>query len=237
MMKVALALGVAFAAMAMAAEAQPDGGNHVYIRTAGPHVRIDADNDGWITRAEAASAADRAFGDLDSNHDGRLTSDDRPQMEEFNIRTPAPGEADEEGCNRTVEGSGDDRRVTIICRSEAGEHGGRRVVRPAPGAGEDGERHVEHSVTIIRRGGGDEDVAAPVAPIPPVPPMAIMLFANSEEADLNGDGALSQDEFRAQHLRFFDASDVNGDGRVKFDPPPRPPQPPEPPAPPAPPRH
>ena len=63
----------------------------------------------------------------------------------------------------------------------------------------------------------------------------MMLIANSEEADRNGDGALSREEFVAQHLRFFDASDANGDGRVRFEPP-VPPTPPAPPAPPEPPR-
>lgn len=61
----------------------------------------------------------------------------------------------------------------------------------------------------------------------------MMLGLGADEADANGDDALSLEEFRTLHLRFFDASDVNGDGRVKFDPPefehgP----PPEPPAPP-----
>jgi hypothetical protein len=66
--------------------------------------------------------------------------------------------------------------------------------------------------------------------------MALMLLANSEEADTNGDGALSRDEFRTQHLRFFDASDVNGDGRLRFEPLPEPPVAPEAPEPPQPPR-
>jgi hypothetical protein len=75
-----------------------------------------------------------------------------------------------------------------------------------------------------------------VAPAPPVPPMPfMMLIANSDEADRNGDGALSREEFVAQHLRFFDASDANGDGRVQFEPP-TPPVPPVAPTPPEPPR-
>src|SRR5262249_60892321 len=85
-----------------------------------------------------------------------------------------------------------------------------------------------------------EAPGAPVAPRPPHPPhapMLMMLFANAEEADTNHDGVLSRDEFRAQQMRFFDASDANGDGKIKFDPPapPEPPVPPEPPMPPAPP--
>lgn len=88
--------------------------------------------------------------------------------------------------------------------------------------------HIERHV-IIRREGGE----APDADEPPHPPRApfMMLIANNEEADLNGDDALSLDEFRNQHLRFFDASDVNGDGRIRFDPPdlPEPPEAPPPP--------
>ena len=40
--------------------------------------------------------------------------------------------------------------------------------------------------------------------------------------------------FKALQLRFFDAADVNGDGKIKLPPPP--PEPPEPPQPPPPPR-
>ncbi|MEQ1493647.1 MAG: hypothetical protein ABL932_24195, partial [Terricaulis sp.] len=120
-------------------------------------------------------------------------------------------------------------------------------------------RDGDREVIIIRTNGEDggdwtslEGDVAPVAPVPPVPPTPMvapvppvppvppapfmMLIANSEEGDRNGDGALSREEFVAMHLRFFDASDANGDGRVRFEPPPRPPEPPAPPAPPEPPR-
>lgn len=89
----------------------------------------------------------------------------------------------------------------------------------------------------------DDDRAMPRPPRPPRPPgppIMMMLFAHSGEADLNGDGALSKDEFVNQQLRFFDAADANRDGKVKFDPPPVTmidiPEPPEAPMPPAPPR-
>ena len=49
--------------------------------------------------------------------------------------------------------------------------------------------------------------------------MFMMLMANSDEMDTNHDGAISREEFRAQQLRFFDASDANGDGRIRFEPP------------------
>jgi hypothetical protein len=62
--------------------------------------------------------------------------------------------------------------------------------------------------------------------------MFMFLMGEDSEADLNNDGALSLDEFRNQHLRMFDAQDINGDGRIRA---PRMPDPPAPPAPPAPP--
>jgi hypothetical protein len=108
-----------------------------------------------------------------------------------------------------------------------------RLEEVAEQLAEQAERQVHREVVVID--GGNELHMVPsvpsvpgVAPVPPAP-MFIMLIANSEEADTNGDSALSRDEFRAQHLRFFDASDANGDGRVRFDHP-TPPTPPEPPA-------
>ncbi len=239
-MRLALALGVAFTAMTAAAFAQQS--DRIFIRHhGGPHAEIDANNDGWVSRAEASAGADRVFADLDSNDDGRLTETDHPQIEEFNIRVPEPGEPAEDGenCTRTVDPpnarEGEERRVTVICNSESS---GRRVLRHHGDAGE----HHERTVTIVRSGHGEghaeADAAAPVPPVPPLPPhppMFIMMYGNSE-ADLNGDGAMSQDEFRAQHLRYFDAADANGDGRVRFERPPAPPEPPSAPTPPEPPR-
>jgi hypothetical protein len=139
-----------------------------------------------------------------------------------------------------------ERRVVITRHDDA-----------PPAHAEHGEQHAETEL-IIRRGEAaevpeppeaPEVPGAPVAPRPPHPPhaphapMLMMLFANSEEADTNHDGSLSRAEFRAQQLRFFDASDANHDGKIRFEPPPMPPEPPaspappEPPAPPAPPHH
>jgi hypothetical protein len=66
--------------------------------------------------------------------------------------------------------------------------------------------------------------------------MFAFMMGEDSEADLNGDGVMSQDEFRNQHLRMFDAHDVNGDGRVRAHRLPEPPEPPVPPTPPSPPR-
>src|SRR6185312_15476598 len=249
---------VAFALAALGATgvaAYADQAQRVIIRHhGGAMMDMDANHDGWLTRAEAAAGADRMFDQLDTNHDGRLSDADRPHMEHDadviigdRDGTPAP---DDENCTRTTEGD----RVTVICRSGdeagAGQRVERRVIvrhgdHAAPHA--EAGRHVEREVTVITRDGDDDDdmVApeappvpgtpapphtphAPMPPHPPHPPMFMMLMANSDEMDTNHDGAISREEFRAQQLRFFDASDANGDGRIRFDPP-APPMPPAPP--------
>lgn len=201
-MKRIAAVALAYTAFIMSAAAQQGHEEHrVVIRHGGGHghdmVRIDADNDGWLTRAEATAHAQTMFGELDTNSDGKLDGADRP--------------ADLDG------------DVVI-----------ERGAPPAPGAE---APRIERHVTVIRR--GDDAVSEapapprpPMPPRPPRPPMFVMMFANTEEADRNGDGALSREEFVTQQLRFFDAGDGNGDGRIRFEPPPEPPEPPEPPAPP-----
>ena len=229
-MKLPLTLGVALVVMTAAASAQTE--ERVFIRHHGGHASMDANDDGWITREEAAAAADRLFDDLDSNDDGRLDDADRAGRHHvFAFRHGgghAPHVLEGENCTRSEEGEGDERRLTVICRSESGE---------GPEWSE--ERRVERRVTVVRSGHEhDDEAVAPVPPVPPIPPMPavpmmLMVFVNTEEFDRNGDGALSREEFRAQQLRYFDAGDGNGDGRVRAV---RPPEPPEPPAPPAPPR-
>lgn len=302
-MRLAMALGAGLAALTIAGAAQSQ--QRIVLNMAGPGASADADNDGWISRAEAANAADSSFERLDSNDDNRLDAEDRRA---FTAHLLGPGcEYDEEGegderrvevrCERTSTASGqdisivnidednctreesgdeNDRRVVVRCVNEAGEGGNRRVlVRPTPNGdvrvirpggeddncrreetnengqrrvtvtctGSDGERTIDTTPgasgdRIERRSGESVWVeAAPLIPpiplIPPVPPIP-MAIAFDGEADLNGDGGLSREEFRAQQLRYFDASDVNDDGRIQA--PPRPPEPPMPPAPPEPPR-
>jgi hypothetical protein len=298
-MKYALILGAAASSLALSASAQPTPPTppatpHVMIMHHGPDLNVDVNHDGWISRAEASAAADRMFDELDVNHDGRLTSADRPVWRDADDHVMAI--PDDRNCQTSSTGDGNDRRVTVICRDEAGPgqhagmpaptdpncqtttedrgHGERRVTVICHGDEEhaDNSRQVERRVIITRNGSdaaapqvehgeqriereviirNDDDTAelpeppeapaapgAPVAPRPPHPPhapMLMMLFANAEEADTNHDGALSRDEFRAQQLRFFDASDANHDGKIRVEPPPMPPQPPAPPAAPEPP--
>ena len=253
---------VAFALAALGATsvaAYADQANRVFIRHHGPMMDIDANHDGWLTRAEAAAGADRLFDELDTNHDGRLTdADHRAMHADFDMRVPGPEglpAPDDRNCTRTAEGD----RVTIICNSDDSAEAGQRVERrvivrhgdhAAPHA--EAGRHVEREVTVITRDDDDDDdmaaptpppapgtpapphaMHAPMPPHPPHPPMFMMLMASSEEMDTNHDGAISREEFRAQQLRFFDASDANGDGRIRFEPPPEPPVPPVPPVAPA----
>lgn len=205
-MKVLVALAVAGVAYTLTAYAQPlREDRRVVIRHGGDVLQsapIDANDDGWISRAEAIAAAERSFDMLDSDDDGKIDESDERAM----------------GVHRFVHRLAD-----------------------GPATTEDRQERVERRVTIIRHGGDDEgfEIEVPEPPLPPEPPQppAFMLFiSNSEEFDSNNDGALSRDEFLAQHTRFFDAGDGNGDGRIRFDMP-DPPEPPEPPQPPAPPRH
>ena len=282
-MKYALILGAAASALALTASAQPAPPHVMMMHHGGMDLNVDANHDGWISRAEASAAADRMFDEQDTNHDGRLTPQDRPVWHDAGDHVMAI--PDDANCQSTNTNG----RVTVICRAEDGP--GQHAALPAPddrncqtntedqGQGrrrvtvtcqdeeehaDNGARQVERRVIITRDGDGgaaapqvehgeqrteteviirnDGDVAeapqppeAPAAPRPPHPPhapMLMMLFANSEEADTNHDGVLSRDEFRAQQLRFFDASDANHDGRIRFEPPPMPPAPPAPPEPP-----
>lgn len=280
-MKLSLALGVAAAAWAVATIASPQ--TRVFVGHGGPGG-LDADTDGWITRAEAAAGFDRMFDEMDANDDGSLTQADHQGHREFNLRfehgAHAPHamalDGDDENCERTESNENGQRRVTVICRGEAeaegeedGERGeqrgerrvvivrdgdgeapsaaeieritrraerearhaerhARRAEREARRHGEEGEHHARRHVVIVN----GEGEGAAWAPHAPHAPMMMMMLGGHGEADLNNDGALSRDEFRAQHLRFFDAGDANGDGRVRLPEPPAPPQAPEPPAPP-----
>ncbi len=287
-MKLALTLGVAFTAVTMAAATANTTTRTIIRHGGGPEINMDADGDGWLTRAEATAAADRIFDGMDTNNDGRLTSEDRPARHHARARFHAPdvdfdvlveggaGETmvweDEDGGERRVivrrgEDLTEEERASIerqveramaqaerameraeaqteraeaaaaraAARAEAhANRASRDAIRRAREATRDSQRHVNREVVVIRANG--DELIAPVAPHPPRPPMFMMLVANSDEADTNGDGAISREEFRAQHLRFFDASDANGDGRVRFEAPPTPPVAPTPPTPPTPPR-
>jgi len=211
-----LTIGVAAAALGLAGvvavSADPPPAGAPRAERHRPFGDLDANSDGFVSRAEVQAHTERAFDAMDTNDDNKLDSADRSRMrmvEKRVIRKSGEGkDIDKEIENIIVEhgGSGGDGERRVIVRKHDGKggdrHGGPRVHR--------------------MRGGG----------------MPFMMLMHSDEADTNGDGALSKQEMVAQHLRFFDAADVNGDGKVKFDPPapPTPPTPPLPPTPPTPPR-
>jgi len=287
-MKLPIALGIAVAALTVVGASAQSTSRHVVIHGDSDSIsQIDANEDGWVTRAEAATSFERIFGELDTNNDGKLDDADhreiRVDVDGPNVRIFRSGDGDV----RVIHGDLDDetearieREVeAAVARAEAhaeraerhaeriereveraverAERDAERAERDAERAERHAERHVQRirdgnrEIIIIRgdgEGGNWTTLEGGVAPVPPVPPVApvppvppvpampfMMMIANSEEADRNGDGALSREEFVAQHLRFFDASDANGDGRVRFDPP-RPPEPPVAPAPPEPPQ-
>lgn len=227
-----LALGCAALALTSAAAA----GEHRRGLVIG-HSFSDTDGDGWMTRAEAAAAADRAFDDLDTDGDGRLTQAD------FDARFAALDREVEEALARA-----DVARERAHAQAREARAHAREARRQARAAAEDArnvERRVERIESrdgrvverhvLVLRGDGADEIAPPAPPRPPRAPRltGAGMFAHFEEADLNGDGALSREEFRAQQLRRFDADDANGDGRIRA---PQPPAPPEAPAAPRPPR-
>jgi hypothetical protein len=177
--------------------------------------RIDANKDGFITRAEAQSEAERVFGEMDGDNNGKLDSADRAASPRMMIHHMS-GDGHRRGGGRHGD---DDHNVEVIVRGGDGEE---RTV-------------IERREVRVERAAPKEG-AVPRPPRPPGPPMTMMMIMQSNEADRNGDGALSKEEFVAQQLRYFDAGDANGDGKVKFDLPPMPPAAPPPPAPPEAPR-
>ena len=219
-MRLALALGVAFGALTLTAYAQPEEREHhrVFIQAHGGHD-IDANDDGFITRAEMTAGADRMFGDMDRNDDGRLNDADHPPMDDHVMRIEREAGGDGERIVRVIR-NGED--VTEHHTGNHERHAERRVERHE---GDD-----DRNVIIMRGDGGEWTHAIP--PLPPHPPMLMFASNNIEEFDRNNDGALSQEEFRTQQLAQFDAQDGNRDGRIRAMRHPQPPTPPEAPRPP-----
>lgn len=198
----ALAAGLILAGLAIAHEPR------IRIERHGPGFfglermeNLDADEDGWISRAEMAAAAEKSFAERDEDKDGKL---DQPNWEELEKRMEGARKRVKEAAEKFEDRRGDIERV-------------------------------HREVFVFRSEEGDEEVQEfefQAPRMPALPPL--MIFSQTSEADLNGDGALSKDEFVAQQLRFFDAADANRDGKVRAIAFPRPPAPPQPPKPPQP---
>lgn len=169
---------------------------------------LDSDKDGFVTRAEAEAFAGKMFDEMDADHDGKL------------------GPADHAAHRMVVI----ERRVDG--REEPGGPGPKFRFHHQKGGGKDDGPPPPEDMTAPPEGMGPPGGHGPHM----LPPMPMMILMHTAEADRDGDGALSRSEFIAQQLRFFDAADANGDGKIQFSPPPMLPEPPEPPAPPAPPK-
>ena len=238
MKRVLLLAGAAFAAVALGALAHAEDRQERREVRIERHMerigRIDANTDGFITRAEAQAEAERMFGELDGDSNGKLDAADHAGGRHVMIhRIDDGGHGGEHG----------DSHGRHHGRGHGPDHDGDSDVDVNVRTTENGEQTViERREVHVQRAApkdGATPVAAPMPPRPPHPPMAMMLFMHSDEADRNGDSALSKEEFVAQQLRYFDAADANGDGKIKFEAPsmpPAPPVPPQPPAPPQPPR-
>lgn len=158
------------------------------------HGRLDADEDGFVTREEFTAPMGQAFDRLDSDDDGRLSRDeltsgaggDHEGPLIFNMRRDGPGQHGETPdvmrFFRGSEGRGD-REVFVIRRDGAG--GDTRVEL---GRGGPGERRVE-----IRRFGGPE---------------------GHGEMDRDGDGRVSEDEFLEPLREAFRRMDADRDGAL-----------------------
>lgn len=200
---------------------------------------LDRDNNGLITDRDHELLREEVEAEVERAMEGvRIEMQNLDlELEGLDEEIEAEVEAEmahahaRENCTTTTENEGNTRRVTVVCEDEDGD-----VEERAARAAERAERRVQRNVRVIRGGPGDRVIITPpVPPVPPVPRIPGPMFfsmGGDDEADLNGDGALSREEFRAQQLRYFDARDANGDGRVRYEEPPEPPEAPEPPAPP-----
>lgn len=161
--------------------------------------RMDADEDGFVSREEFTAPLSAAFDRLDADDDGRLSAEERdadpagdahggPMT--FTIRRPGgPGEHGRHGGPGDVmmfhggpEGGGD-REVVVIRRGPGGE-GGEEMTWHGPG-----ERRVE-----IRRFGGPD---------------------GHGDMDRDGDGRVSEDEFLAPLREAFQRMDADRDGALE----------------------
>lgn len=140
-----------------------------------------------MTRADAEARATAAFARMDANGDGLLDTADREarQQERF-ARMDADGNG--QVSFEEMQAAREERReAREERRAEAGERRGQ--------AGERRGRRGAHRMAM--RGAGPR-----------------MMGQRLEQADTNGDNALSQAEFTTAALARFDRADANSDGTV-----------------------
>lgn len=206
---IALAAGAAFAAdpptarddqrIVIICEAGP-GGPDRHPGPGGPgphggmHGKLDANNDGSVSREEFRAVHDEMFGKMDKNHDGKLSGDEFPHG-------PGPGGPGGGRIELRLDGhDGPHDPEGANCRSGAPADVTR--MEPAGPGGPGGEE-----IVIVRRGPGGpggEDVRI-VRHGPGGP-------GGHDDLDKNNDGKISFEEFTGPMREHFTAADKNHNG-------------------------
>ena len=191
-----IALIAALAAMPVGQDAEPRVETRSEVRIVtmgGPHGpgRLDADQDGFVTREEFTAPLSTAFDRMDANNDGRLSTEElssghgdaesRDGVSTFTLRRGGHGPGHGPGDIMMFHGGpgGGDREVFVMRRGGPG--GDMEWNGP-------GERRVE-----IRRFGGSD---------------------GHGDMDANGDGRVTEDEFLAPLREAFQRMDVDRDGAL-----------------------
>jgi EF hand len=183
---IALGLGLVAVAAPAAAQSPPATGQHTR------HARLDTNGDGAIDRSEAAKAPKFAehFDKLDTNKDGRIAADERPQ------RGMHGGRHGRGGAMAKLDANADG----VIDRSEAAKAPKFAEHFDALDANKDGRiSSDERPQRDGRREGGKRARGERMARL-----------------DTNGDGRFSRDELAGHEraLQHFATIDANKDGFV-----------------------
>lgn len=196
-----IALIAALATIPMSQDAEPriETRSEIRIVTSGGSDgpgRLDADEDGFVTREEFVAPLANAFDRLDENDDGRLSSDEMPEGREghhgpmvFNMREGGPG--------------------IMMFGGPDGRHGG-----PGGRAMVFGGRGGDENVFVFRRGspGGDGEAHGPGEHR-----IEIRRFGGPDgpgDMDANDDGRVTEDEFLAPLREAFQRMDADRDGAL-----------------------
>lgn len=197
-----IALIAALAAIPTSQDAEPRVETRSEVRivtSGGPDGpgRLDADEDGFVTREEFVAPLANAFDRLDENDDGRLSSDEMPEGREgphgpmvFNMREGGPG--------------------IMMFGGPGGHHGG-----PGGRAMVFGGAGGDENVFVFRRGGPGGDIEARG---PGEHRIEIRRFGGpdgSGDMDANDDGRVTEDEFLAPLREAFQRMDADRDGALE----------------------